>query len=120
MHDLDVKLKEATLANLESQRRGQPAPLDEIAKISADKKRLEAELEVESMAKRPSVPPTPQGHGKRLRRPPFVSGTRSILIYFIHCLDSWHSCIGTLCARLEEGDSVVAGDIGVWTPWLFI
>ena len=70
LHDLDVKLKEATLANLESQRRGQPAPLDKIAKISAEKKKLEVELKAKSIAKHPPKPPSPQPREKRLRRPP--------------------------------------------------
>lgn len=70
LHELDVKLKEATLANLESQRRGERVSLDKIAEISAQKKSLEVELQAESIAKRPSPLIEPRGREKRLRRPP--------------------------------------------------
>jgi hypothetical protein len=70
LHKLDVKLREATIANLEAQRRGERAPLDKIAEISAEKKRLEADLQAKSVAKRPPSSPEPPGREKRLRRPP--------------------------------------------------
>ena len=70
LHELDVKLKEATLANLEAQNRGERAPLNKIAEITAEKKKLESELEAKSIDKRPHSSGESQGREKRLRRPP--------------------------------------------------
>ena len=74
LHDLDVRLKEATIANLESQRRGEPAPLTQIAEASSQKRQLERQLELDRSAI--SVPPVAvadqsSGRPMRPRRPPF-------------------------------------------------
>jgi len=70
LHEFDVKLKEATLANLEAQKRGERAPLNEIAELSAEKKKLESELQAQSIDKRPLSSGESQSREKRLQRPP--------------------------------------------------
>jgi hypothetical protein len=70
LHELDVKLKEATIANFESQKRGERAPLNEIARTSAEKKILETRLQAESSAKHAPPIPILQGGDKRIRRAP--------------------------------------------------
>ena len=74
LHNLDVRLKEATIANLEAQKRGERAPLDQIAKISSQKRQLERQLRSDiSSPAAPFVPPStiPKGRPQRSRRPPF-------------------------------------------------
>jgi hypothetical protein len=74
LHDLDVRLKEATIANLEAQRRGEPAPLTQIADISSQRRQLERQLESERPPiAAPSAPPADESTGRpqRPRRPPF-------------------------------------------------
>jgi len=74
LHELDVKLRKATIANLEAQCRGERAPLDQIAEISSQRRQLERELHSDST---PSA--TPNAHvpaestkrSQRPRRPPF-------------------------------------------------
>ena len=73
LHDLDVRLKKATIANLEAQRRGEPAPLTQIADISSQRRQLERQLESERPPiAAPSAPPAEStGRPQRPRRPPF-------------------------------------------------
>ena len=74
LHDLDVRLKEAMIANLEAQRRGEPAPLTQIADISSQRRQLERQLESERPPiAAPSAPPADESTGRpqRPRRPPF-------------------------------------------------
>ena len=74
LHDLDIRLRETTIANLEAQRRKEPAPLTEIAKISSQKRQLERQLESEKPSiSTPSVPAAVDSTARpqRPRRPPF-------------------------------------------------
>ena len=85
LHDLDVNLREATIANLEAQRRKEPAPLTEIAKISSQKRQLERQLESEKL--NPFCPCRRRFHGM----PPTASAIslplpRSLKDYFCFCL----------------------------------
>jgi len=70
LHELNVKLKEATMANLESQKRGERAQLNEIARVSAEKKNVETQLQAESSAKHLPSSPILQGRDKRIRPAP--------------------------------------------------
>jgi hypothetical protein len=65
LQDLDVQLKKATLENLEAQKLGKPAPLNKIAEISSQRRRVENELQTDL----PTAPPTPD-LGQRVRRLP--------------------------------------------------
>ena len=82
LHDLDVRLKEATIANLEAQRRGEPAPLTQIAGISSQKHQLR-------VGEAPHhVPPADESTGRpqRPRRPPFrFRRIFSILVSHSYC-----------------------------------
>ena len=74
LHELDVKLKEAMVANLEAQRRGDRAPLDQIAEISGQRRHLERELQSDptsSATPNASAPDESAKRSQRTRRPPF-------------------------------------------------
>jgi len=64
LHGLDVKLREATLANLEAQRNREPAPLVDIAEISSQRREVKRQLA------EPTQPPAESSPdpGKRIRR----------------------------------------------------
>jgi len=74
LHELDVKLREATIANLEAQRRGERASLDQIAEISSQRHQLEQELQSDpALSAMPNVPTLAEStkRSRRTRRPPF-------------------------------------------------
>ena len=70
LRDLDIKLKEATIANLEAQRRGELAPLTQIAEVSSQRRQLERQLQTDVS---PSIPMAGRStrHTQRARRLPF-------------------------------------------------
>jgi len=70
LHDLDVKLKNATIANLEAQKLGKPAPLDKVAEVSSQKRQLERQLQSDTDSSPPPATPVSSEFGKRLRRLP--------------------------------------------------
>ena len=70
LHDLDVKLKNATIANLEAQKLGKPAPLDKVAEVSSQKRQLERQLQSDTDSGPPPAAPVSSEFGKRLRRLP--------------------------------------------------
>ena len=69
LQDLDVELKKATIANLEAQKLGKPAPLDKIAEISTQRRQAEQRLRSDADP-RPSVSITSPRPAPRLRRLP--------------------------------------------------
>jgi transposase InsO family protein len=69
LHELDVKLREATIANLEAQRRGEHALLDQIAEISSQRRQLERELQSDSAPSTTPNVPAPAESTKRSQRP---------------------------------------------------
>ena len=70
LQDLDVELRKATIANLEAQKLGKPAPLDKIAEISSQRRQVEQQLHSDAADSSPSTAPAPLGPGKRIRRLP--------------------------------------------------
>jgi Integrase core domain/Zinc knuckle len=70
LRDVDTRLKEATLKTLEAQKRGQPAPLEKHAELSAERRQLIESIQSEETQKSPTVPEPSPHLGKRIRRLP--------------------------------------------------
>jgi transposase InsO family protein len=73
LHELDVKLREATIANLEAQRQGERVTLDQIADISSQRRQLRRELARDPVPAAPDATSSDQHtkRSRRTRRPPF-------------------------------------------------
>jgi hypothetical protein len=71
LHDLDAQLKRATIANLEAQPSGEPAPLKKLAEISTQRRKLEQQLQSDATAQIIPLPARVGKRSQRPRRPPF-------------------------------------------------
>ena len=70
LREVETKLKEATLENLEAQKRGKPASLQKHAELGAERRQLIESMQSEETSKAPTAPEPSPHLGKRIRQLP--------------------------------------------------